>query len=285
MDCIAPKIVWPHRSEEWLEKYEEKPISVPCGKCLACLSNRRNDWSFRLEMEHRYSSGALFVTLTYDPKHLPNDECVSKQDVQKFLKRLRKALYGNGCGALRYFAVGEYGSNFGRPHYHLLLFNCLDQRAISRAWCDSKGVPIGQVHYGKVTEASIAYCTKYIIQKDDYTEERSKPFTLMSRGYGIGGRYLSDEMVAWHRDDARNYAIRNGQRVRLPAFYKGKIWYSDEAKEDVRRNSVLRTLARRLKDQAFYRKKFGVNAERVMMDERDAVFARIKSKVAYTQTL
>lgn len=43
---------------------------------------------------------------------------LSKSDLQKFLKRLRKA-YGK---KVRYFACGEYGPKTFRPHYHLLFF-------------------------------------------------------------------------------------------------------------------------------------------------------------------
>ena len=145
------------------------PVSVPCGKCVPCLVNKRSDWSFRLEQEHRVSKTAHFVTLTYDAKHLRTDGSLEKRDLQLYLKRLRKnesVNYGNQ--RLRYYAVGEYGTHGGRPHYHILLFNATDENTIRKAWRDSKGKPIGIVHVGKVEAASIAYVTKYIIQKDTY---------------------------------------------------------------------------------------------------------------------
>ena len=39
-------------------------------------------------------------------------------DIQKFLKRLRKAYRGK----LRYFVAGEYGEQTARPHYHMILY-------------------------------------------------------------------------------------------------------------------------------------------------------------------
>ena len=52
---------------------------------------------------------------------------LSKDDLQKFFKRLRKN-YGK---KVRYFACGEYGPKHYRPHYHLLFFfdssDCLTQ--------------------------------------------------------------------------------------------------------------------------------------------------------------
>lgn len=118
MECQSPKTIWPHRSIEWCDKNEEFPVTVPCGKCVACLVNKRGDWIFRLQMEMKFSKRkALFVTLTYDQKHCP--EKLDKRHLQLFLKRLRKHY---PAGQIRYYAVGEYGSKMGRPHYHLILF-------------------------------------------------------------------------------------------------------------------------------------------------------------------
>lgn len=65
-----------------------------------------------------------FLTLTYDDEHLPSDASLKPDDLQGFLKRLRKAHAPN---RLRFYAVGEYGDTTQRPHYHLALFgfpNC-----------------------------------------------------------------------------------------------------------------------------------------------------------------
>lgn len=172
MDCIAPKLIWPHRSID-VETDDDKPVSVRCGKCLPCLMSKRNDWCFRLEQEFKWSKkGAMFLTLTYDQKHLPSDLSVSKRDLQLFMKRLRKRDKSN---SLRYYAVGEYGSKFGRPHYHVLLFGACEGD-VRLAWVDSKSQPIGAVHVGKVTSASVAYVTKYMVQSDSEVSGREKPF-------------------------------------------------------------------------------------------------------------
>lgn len=281
MDCLAPKVIWPHRSEEWLERYEESPVTVPCGKCLVCLQKSRNEWTFRLEMEHRYSCGALFITLTYDEKHLRSDCNLNKRDVQLFLKRLRKRVDNR----IRYFAVGEYGSKFGRPHYHILLFNCTDDRAVRDSWKDSKAEPIGLVHVGRVTPASIAYCTKYIIQKGDAPADREKPFRLMSRAFGIGGRYLTDAIVKWHRSGGHTYAMVHDVKVPLPRFYKTRIWYSMDEKYRLTVKSAIAALKQRQLQEALFKDRFGEDWQRGMMEERDAIVSRIKNKVAFTQKL
>lgn len=45
-----------------------------------------------------------------------------KEDIQKFMKRLRKNLSNYDSEKIRYFVCGEYGPVHFRPHFHLLLF-------------------------------------------------------------------------------------------------------------------------------------------------------------------
>lgn len=282
MRCISPRTIWPYRTVEWTEKNEEYALSVPCGKCLACLSNKREEWIFRLEQEFKYSKSALFVTLTYNDWHLPGDRSLRKRDVQLYMKRLRKK---DGTNKIRYFAVGEYGEISGRPHYHLLLFNCLEEHVRS-CWVDSKDKAIGIVHVGKVTQASIAYCTKYIIQKPDFDElERLRPFTLMSRAYGIGGRYLSEEMVKWHRNTDALYCVQDGFKTRMSRFYRSKVWYGEVERERIGRVGLSASLQSSVKESAVFQRKFGELAEQKRKELRDAFLSRIKTKVAFTQTL
>lgn len=279
MKCASPKLIWPHRSVEWCDSHEESPILVPCGKCIACLVAKRQEWSFRLEQEFKYSHGGHFVTLTYDQQHWPSQGCLDKKHVQDYLKRLRKK---DGTNQIRYYAVGEYGTRSGRPHYHLLLFGGCEQH-IRSSWKDSKDSPIGIVHVGRVTPAAIAYCTKYVIQKNDETSGKTPPFALMSRRYGLGGRYLSDEMVQWHRDNDANYSINDGCKVRLSRFYKSKIWYTETDRERISSASKLLSIQNHEKELEYYKKKHPLNWEQVMRDSRNAVLCRVKTKIQFSQ--
>lgn len=258
------------------------PVSVPCGKCIPCLVNKRTEWSFRLEQEHRVSKSAHFVTLTYDQKHLRTDNSLDKRDLQLYLKRLRKK---DGTARIRYYAVGEYGTHGGRPHYHILLFNSVEEH-IRSAWCDSKGNAIGIVHVGQVQAASIAYVTKYIIQKDSYPEGVEKPFATMSRAYGIGAHYLSDDMVEWHRVDDRNYTVSPGNvKGRLPRFYREKIWFKGHPRKDiVSKQSMALTLEKQKKERDYFALKYGSRGPAVMADARDKMLSRIKQKIQFSQT-
>lgn len=157
---------------------------VPCGKCVKCKKRRASEWSFRLMQEWKQSTSAYFITLTYDTPHLPrtkaNYKTIVKRDLQLFFKRLRKAQSGTGnSDRIRYYAVGEYGGTTFRPHYHIILFNAL-QELIQPAW------NLGHVHYGQVSEASVGYTLKYISKQGKIplhkNDDRTPEFSLMSKG-------------------------------------------------------------------------------------------------------
>lgn len=292
MDCSETKLIFQNGL----------PITVNCGKCIPCLGLKRADWVYRLHEEHRHSDGALFITLTYHPKYLPDE--LKKRHLQLFIKRVRKLEVGR---RIRYFAVGEYGSKRKRPHYHLLLFNCdLSGQTIIKAWRHAKSKePLGIVHFGKVSEASIAYCTKYIVQPELVYPDKSKPFALMSRAYGIGGKYLSDDMVAWHRNGQKNYCTRYGIKQRLPRFYKEKIWhrkkvtkptyvdgfivpdriYQHPDREAVSCSSKTRAFEKKEKERRYYQEEYGEYWQDRMTEFRNAVIQRVKVKVAFSQIL
>ena len=46
-------------------------FSLPCGKCLACHLNRACEKGIRAWHESKYHAESMFLTLTYDDKHLP----------------------------------------------------------------------------------------------------------------------------------------------------------------------------------------------------------------------
>lgn len=213
-------------------------MSVPCGKCDSCLANKRKEWFVRCAIELKHAQNAWFVTLTYDDEHLvwSNDiPTLSKVDVQLFLKRLRK-LIGT---KIKYYAVGEYGSNFERPHYHVLFFNLLNdqnatQKILEKAWSvkgpNGEKSLIGHIHCEPVNPARINYTLKYLIQnyKDDL--EREKPFSLMSKRPPIGSDYYAkEEQIKYHKSDLDNTSIMvDGVRYPLPRLYKEKIFDKGE---------------------------------------------------------
>lgn len=193
---------------------------VPCGSCLFCMSQKRQEWTFRIEQELKHSKSAYFITLTYSDENLSfidfNDMKFSilvKSDLQKFIKLLR---FHSKQSNIRYYAVGEYGSKSYRAHYHILIFNLLEENCIldkqqlsiiefiERIW--KKGL----CHQGTITSASIKYVLKYMLKGVDFPLfsklkfEKGKeylPFSIMSQG--IGRQYIY-KAVDFHRADVEN---------------------------------------------------------------------------------
>lgn len=194
---------------------------VPCGRCNFCLQTRRNEWVFRLEVELKHSLNAKFVTLTYSDDNLPPGASLVKRDVQLFFKRLRKeqARYTNT--KIRYYIAGEYGEQFGRPHYHLILFNfVLPFDFVQKAW------NLGFAHTGEsVGIDTIRYATKYIINYyDEMTDGRAPPFSLMSRKPGLGYQYVGTHSRYHKSAGLRPFANVNGIKRRLPRYLRNKIF-------------------------------------------------------------
>lgn len=208
-------------------------IPVPCGKCPPCFARRTSHWSFRLRQEGKQHRMSSFVTLTYETQNLPKSQngfsTLSKTDIQKFFKRLRKFHEKRKLGSkIIYYVAGEYGSTYKRPHYHIILFNAFNDDVI-RAWSlDNK--PIGFVHFGNISDASIGYTLKYISKKlinkkTHARDDRQKEFQLCSKGIGLA--YLTDAIKKWHRADPadRCYAvIEDGKKISLPRYFRDKIF-------------------------------------------------------------
>lgn len=185
-------------------------IPVPCGRCAACLEARRNEWCKRLQLEAISHAVNSFCTLTYDDKHLPSDRLASKSDVQKFLKRFRHAQrdYCVPCfDNFAYFIASEYGSKFGRPHYHGILFGV---DLLSLPWCVrlvslkdgrypivtsdvlSKIWQLGFVTVDRANAQTIKYVSKYITKQNSWSLKSiglgTRPFLLKTGRSFVGLR-------------------------------------------------------------------------------------------------
>nr|WAE43613.1 MAG: replication initiator protein [Microviridae sp.] len=193
-------------------------MSVPCGRCMPCRVNRTQEWSVRILHESKLHDFNIFVTLTYSDEFLPENGSLCKSDLQLFFKRLRK------YKSFRYYACGEYGENYFRPHYHIIFFGISpnDRRIIERCW--SKGI----VHVGMLTEQSARYCAKYV-QKQLFGpsvakyEGRDREFSLMSRKPGIGFKFAKMYVDNWLQ---KGYLIVNGSKRPIP---RGYIYKMDDA--------------------------------------------------------
>lgn len=186
------------KSDEYY-KADDRPILLPCGKCVGCLENRRFYWSNRMRLEAELHGSSTFLTLTYNDENLP-DKC-SKSDVQKFVKRLRNVRRDYGVlipRDFKYFFVSERGSKNDRPHYHAIIFgvDMLSYDWQPRIATFKDGYPVycsGLVEklwpYGfnvvaPVSPANISYVSKYIVKQGE-----GDTFALKSLSIGNGYIY------------------------------------------------------------------------------------------------
>lgn len=161
-----------------------------CGQCLPCRLNKLRLWTGRILLESLQHKTALFVTLTYNNVHMPEDGQLQPDDLRLFIKRLRRSANVK----IRYFGVGEYGDNYGRPHFHVAIFGDLETDikdgklrclVVERCWM------LGYVHIGRVTPESAAYITKYTLKRTWELSELDMgglqpEFVRMSLKPGIG---------------------------------------------------------------------------------------------------
>ncbi|MER9206126.1 hypothetical protein [Mesorhizobium sp. M0771] len=125
------------------------------------------------------------MTLTYGGGLVPASEVLTYSDVQKYLKRLRKAGH-----KFRYFAVGEYGSAKGRAHWHLMLFyQSQPPGGYLHARSDEKHWPHGFSQSEVASNASIRYCVKYLY-KDLGSDEAKQAKFVLSKNPAIGVPYF-----------------------------------------------------------------------------------------------
>lgn len=167
---------------------------VPCGKCLHCRNTRINEWVTRLFAEFKYRKYCYFVSLDYAPftlsdptsRELARDTAafyhninknsnyglqplvLCKSHLQKFYKRLRF----NTNVKCSYFACGEYGEKFSRPHFHNIIFSDspLSEQDFVDAWT-LNSYKIGRVDFKDMHDITLndkdnlkifKYVAKYI---------------------------------------------------------------------------------------------------------------------------
>ena len=202
---------------------------LPCGKCSLCLSRRRSQWSTRLNRELAVADSAYFITLTYNDENCP--PYCNKEDVQKFLKRFRRAIEPH---RVRYLLVCEYGGKFLRPHYHLLLFNypfgnSRLREDLKKTWplCEPWMFDYGDT-VGTCEAASINYVCKYCLSSLDADDDNLRTFMLCSRRPAIGSNFLSSDTIRYARSRFDGLYIFDGKEIPLPRYYMDKIFTQPE---------------------------------------------------------
>lgn len=231
MQCLQPKYIPNIKTG--------KIMPVGCGKCLSCQKFRAGSWTMRMMQELKNSRNNWFITLTLNEDHLvygaDTSASLNKRDLQLYHKKLRKGRKNTEGVKFSYYSVGEYGETYGRPHYHEILFNTgiKDKSeihfAVSTAWSDNKGLPMGFIHVGEVTEASIRYVAGYLekgIYGETPNENIQRTFSMMSKG--IGQSFLEKNKKWYETNKKFEYSVGGGKFLPLPRYYKEKLFSEEE---------------------------------------------------------
>lgn len=235
----------------------DMPVQLPCGRCIGCRLERSRQWAVRCMHESTLHDRNAFITLTFRPEDLVRRQdpfSLSKRDFQLFIKRLRKAIAPR---RVSYFGCGEYGEQFGRPHYHACVFGYDfpdrelwsvrgDVRLYRSAELEQLW-PFGFATVGDVTFESAAYVARYIMKKvtgpsskehyqvvDEDTGEvlsdRLPEFTLMSLKPAIGRGWIDRWIDDVYPSDQ---VIVNGKAVKPPRYYDKVLEVSNPFELDV----------------------------------------------------
>lgn len=230
------------------EGFADLPIEVPCGQCIGCKLERSRQWAIRCMHEASMHDENIFITLTYAPEHLPASGSINRKHFQTFMKKYRQYLWrkrkkGTQGTKIRYYHCGEYGENFGRPHYHALIFGhdfpdkihvsgdeehkLFKSKELDKIW------GLGSTLIGAVTFDSAAYVARYVMKKisgpnaREHYEHINKQtgeitdlepeYTTMSRRPGIGREWYEKYKKEVYPDD---FVIVNGRKMKPPKYYQ-----------------------------------------------------------------
>lgn len=219
----------------------ENGLLIPCGRCMGCRLEHSRQWAMRCVHESKCFSDSCFITLTYDPEHLPADGSLVRKHTQDFMKRLRDRFDGLDAvmvndelrKPIRYYGCGEYGDEGNRPHYHFCLFNFdfPDRKYLCRV--NGFNYYTSEVlreiwGFGNVTVCDFSfetaayvarYCTKKVTgdKAAEHYAGRLPEFSMMSTKPGIGKLWLDkfgDSDVFPH-----DSCIARGRECKVPRYY------------------------------------------------------------------
>lgn len=196
---------------------------------------------------------STFCTLTYRPDTLPHTTLtdqdtgevvqglptLTRKDLSSWLKRLRERYHREieNSSPLRFFACGEYGDNFWRPHYHAILFGYPGCRYGRSRYDDGRTIDCcascdrirdtwdkGIIQAEPLAAAHIKYVAGYVLKKmtskhDKRLLGREPEFSGMSLQNGGIGINAVPELA--RRSKKQNYDVVS--TVPLTGGRKGNI--------------------------------------------------------------
>lgn len=261
-------------------------LKLPCGKCPECQKDYYTQWATRGSRELQRWPISLFITLTYDDDHLPEDRSLNKKHVQDFIKRVKKHAQSTKENPVRQIYCGEYGTQTSRPHYHVILFNFdLEDKKPFRRTDQGDTIyhsqvlrnlwPFGNSEFGIAKPGAIAYLFKYILKKKtrkekknplelligDTTYEVEHEFIEASRNPGIGAHMRQSNSIK------KGYLSVNGVRTKLPKYYQNFLQTHDPDTYEKLKDARFEVMINKPKETTL-RKKQREEAQRMLTDTK-----------------
>lgn len=254
---------WLKTSQRWPSNAVES-IILPCGRCSGCRLDKSRKWAIRVMHEAQMHEVNSFITLTFAPftwvsngiraegypwfdTRQDSASTLRYVEFQRFMKRFKSRIrdhYGKKIAKLiRFYMAGEYGEQFGRPHFHACIFgfNFPDRvfvcrspsgAAVYRSKMLEELWPFGYSSVGELTFESAAYVARYCMKKitgnaaDDHYDFidpasgdriwRTPEFNKMSLKPGIGAPWLDKFRTDVYPHD---HIIVRGKECAVPRYY------------------------------------------------------------------
>lgn len=187
------------------------PIKVPCGSCITCRRTQATWWSHRIQHDvatlDRLGIGSSFITLTIESETTP---VLRKSDLQKFFKRLRKR---RPDYPFRYAAIGDYGENTFRPHYHALLLGFPPELSadVRKCW------KFGFIDVEPIASGNINYVVRYM---QTHTPSQRKKFVDagLQEPFSLKSRSIGSTLMRKVEDSRYTYKCR---QYKVPPYWQG----------------------------------------------------------------
>lgn len=246
-------------------------ISIPCGKCARCIQRRKMEWSFRMMIEMNESKTSYFVTLTYDPDHVPYNKYgqktlvprrhddlnirlaeqgrkrITKQWKQKqedrslegFFKRLRQnhlrqkpTIEWLKNGLLPSDIIKYYAAGeYGEERGRPHYHAIIFNASLSTI---EKSWTLGSTHIVPANENTISYVMKYLDKRLDKEQDWKKIQEFNTMSEGIGASYILKNKE-WHKRNIDILYVTTpfGIRIPMPKYYREKIFSDIERQTQV----------------------------------------------------
>lgn len=235
---------------------------LPCGKCELCRIDIRYSKALRIMLEaESWPEKSYFITLTFDNDHVGDGE-LDHSEWAQFIKNFRQKFcqakycllrdrggkrhgreYSKTFKTIKQVMCGEYGDEFGRKHFHGIIFNHRFTDARFTGFYSKKGNPIhtsdslrdvwakGSVQIEEVNFDLALYVAAYVTDPIDEPEanfgHEKKQYGRFGKGIGLEWikRYYRDVLVSgkvhtFERDfPAPRYFLKKIEEL-FPAEFK-----------------------------------------------------------------